>query len=382
MDRQTPSGRRRHTEETLAAHGGDIHAVARRLRKDASDFIDFSSNTHAFALPVTERLVRETPYPYEHYPDSEATALREAIAEHEACDPSRILVGNGSSELIWLALTALTPRKILFIGPMFSEYVRAAVMLGVEYVLLTPPEDQDFLFGPKELRAVWDSNADLAVLCTPNNPAGATYPNIEELFAVLRIPRVLVDNTYREFLFGWPEYAANRHCAYTAYARPGVAVFSMNSFTKFFACPGVRLGYLVGDAAQLNRMTRIRPPWMVSPFAERMGVSFLAALEAYREALRPMRGQGEATALHLRRNGCFDPDRVFLGASFITAALAGNVPAAHAREKLLRSGLIVRDCDSIPGMPPGYLRMQIRPRADTEKLLHALDWHGQRGWQS
>ncbi|MDL2210725.1 aminotransferase, partial [Desulfovibrio sp. OttesenSCG-928-O18] len=237
MSGQTTSGRR-NAEEALARHGGDVYAVARRLRKDVADFIDFSSNTHVFAASVTERLVRETPYPYEHYPDSDSVLLREAVAAHEHCDPANILVGNGSSELIWLALTALAPRRILFIGPMFSEYVRAAMLLGIEYEIVTPPDTQEFIPGPKEMRAIWDSSADLAVLCTPNNPGAVTYPNIQELFELLRIPRVLVDNTYREFLHGWPEYAVNSYAAYAkSFARTGVSVFSMNSFTKFFACP-------------------------------------------------------------------------------------------------------------------------------------------------
>lgn len=379
MDTRSSSGRR-HEEETLAKHGGDIYAIARRLRRDIYDFIDFSSNTHAFARGVTERLMRNASYPYEHYPDSDATVLCEALAAHEECDPACILAGNGSSELIWLAFSALTPRKALFIGPMFSEYVRAAVLHGVEYEIVTPPDGREFVCGPEEMRRIWDSDADLAVLCSPNNPGAVTYPNIQELFGALRIPRVLVDNTYREFLYGLPEYGVNRHKSYAAYVRPGVSVFSMNSFTKFFSCPGLRLGYLVGDANRIKNMARVRPPWMVSPFAEQMGLVFLDSIDAYRDALPPMRGQGEDMAMRLRRNGCFVPDRVFLGASFITAALAGRVPAALAREKLLRRGFILRDCDSIPGMPPGYLRMQIRQAEDADKLFDALAWHGERGW--
>lgn len=376
-----PASERRDAEKNLAQHGGNIYALARRLRKDVGDFIDFSSNTHVFAAHLTGRIIRDAPYPYEHYPDSDCALLREALAAHEGCGAENILPGNGSSELIWLALASLAPRKILFIGPMFSEYVRAAVVLGIEHEVVTPPDTQEFVPGPREMRAIWDSNADLAVLCTPNNPGATTYPNIRELCELIRIPRVLVDNTYREFLYGGPDYEGNCHAAYAGtFARSGVAVFSMNSFTKFFACPGLRLGYLVGDATTLARMARARPPWMVSPYAETVGVSFLENIGAYRDALTPMRRQAREMAIHLRRNGCFDPDRVFVGASFITAALAGATPASLAREKLLRRGFIVRDCDSIPGMPKGYLRVQVRPREDADRLLAALDWHGERGW--
>lgn len=379
MSIYTTSGRR-NAEESLARHGGDVYAIARRLRKDVADFIDFSSNAHAFAMPVTDSLVRQTPYPYEHYPDSHTEALREAIAAHEGCGAASILAGNGSSELIWLAFRSFEPKRILFIGPMFSEYVRTAMLLGIEYDVVAPPDSDEFALGQKELRAIWESTADLAVLCTPNNPGAVTYRNIREILSVTRIPRVLVDNTYREFLYGWPEYTQNGYEAYRRSAGQGVSVFSMGSFTKFFACPGIRLGYIAGDAGELSHMAKFRPPWMVSPFAETMGITFLENIHAYREALMPMQCQGREMAMHFRRGGAFDPDRVFVGASFITAALAGNVRAAHAREKLLRDGLVVRDCDSIPGMPQGYLRMQIRPAADSGKLVQALAWYGERGW--
>lgn len=374
------AGGRLMAEESLARHGGDVRAVARRFRKKPGEFIDFSGNTHAFALPATERIVRAAPYPYEAYPDPNTEELREAVAAHEGCESSSVLAGNGSVELIWLALRAFEPKRILFIGPMFSEYVRCAMLLGIEHEVVTPPDAEEFAIGRKELRAIWGSSADLAVFCTPNNPGGVTYQNMPEILSVLRTPRVLVDNAYREFLYGWPEYGQNGYEAYRRSAGQGVSVFSLCSFSDFFACPGLRLGYLAGDAGELRRMAKFRPPWMVSPFAETLGIQFLEHIAAYRDALLPMQNQGRETAMRLRRGGAFDPDRVFVGASFITAALAGNVPAAHAREKLLRHGLIVRDCDSVPGMPKGYLRMQIRPAADSEKLLRALDWYGDHGW--
>ncbi len=366
--------------ESLCSHGGDVYSVARAMRRKPEDFIDFSGNAHAYASPVTDRLIRETPYPYAHYPDIACADLREAIAAHEGTNNAHILAGNGVSELIWLAMQALSPRRVLFIGPVFSEYVRACQVADIPYDMLTPPAEQEFACGPAELRKIWDSGADLAVLSVPNNPAGVTYPNIQEMFGLLRVPRVIVDNSYREFLWGLPEYALNNRESYAAMARPGVTVFSMNSFSQFFACPGLLLGYLAGEPGQLKRMARIRPPWTVSAYAQIMGLRFFEHMEEYRGRLAAMRASGADTARSLRRMGCFDPDRVFEGPGFITAGLVPGLSAALVRDRLLRRGLIVRDCDGIPGMPPGYIRMQIRTTGETEPLLQTLDWHSERGW--
>ncbi|GHV51319.1 aminotransferase [Deltaproteobacteria bacterium] len=371
----------RETEICLAKHGGNVYAIAKKLHKLPSDFIDFSGTSHAFANSITTKLAQATPYPLEHYPDSDCLALRESLALHEGCKTEELLVGNGSAELIWPALTTLAPRKILFIGPLFSEYVRAAMLLGIEYDLLAPPDSREFLCGPAELRVMRESHADLAVLCTPNNPGAFTYPNIRELFDNLRIPRILIDNSYREFLFGQSDYAHNGYLAYAQnLAQTGVSVFSLNSFTPFFACPGLRLGYLVGDARSLARMAQRRPPWAVSPYAQDLGICFLEKISLYRDALHSLRRWRHEMTVNLRRNACFDTDYVFEGTSFLTAKLAHRAPANLAAEKLLRQGLIVRDCDTIPGMPKGYLRIQVRPERDIEVLFNALDWHAERGW--
>ena len=366
--------------DSLAEHGGDVSALARRFKRNAGDFIDYSSNTHIFAEDITERLVRETPVPFATYPDTACAELCAALAAHEGIDPERILPGNGSADLIWLFMTAMAPRKVLLLGPMFSEYARVCMAFGIPCEIITPPPEQEFICGPAELRRIYDSGADLAVLCTPNNPGAVTYPNIQEIFGVLRVPRVLVDGTYREFLWGDPEYEANRHAAYQSWVRAGVTLFTMNSFTKFFACPGIRLGYLAGGESQIRRLTRIRPPWSVSGFAQDLGLAFLAHIGAYRERLLPLRMERAAQARELRRMECFNPDFVFEGPSFITAGLVPGLSSAKLREKLLEQGLVIRGCDTIPGMPPGFIRFQVRPEPDGEKLLRALGWYAERGW--
>jgi len=360
--------------------GGDIHSLARRMKRSPDDFIDFSGNAHCFAQDITRSLVAATPYPFARYPDTQCRELRETLAGHEGVSEDRILAGNGSAELIWLSMLGLCPRRVLLVGPLFSGYARACEAFGVPCDIIAPPPERDFICGAGELRAMWDSPADLAVVCTPNNPAAATYPNIRDMLGVLRVPRVLIDNTYREFLWGEPEYAQNCWTQYQQWIRPGVTVFSLNSATQFFACPGVRLGYLVGDAAQLRRLTRIQPPWSVSPFAQALGVRLFENIQAYRDRLAPLRQARAELAMLLRRMDDFTPDMVFEGPSFITARLRPGLEAHTVRQALVKQGIIVRDCDAITGMPKGFIRMQARSAHDTEALAKNLEWHSDRGW--
>lgn len=353
-------------------HGGEVYAVARRLRTTPDKLLDFSSNANIFAYALTEELARTTPYPFLHYPDSQAEELAEAVAAHEGVSPDRVLPGNGGAELIWLALRALDPRKILFIGPVFSEYVNACLAYDIPFDILAPSPDNDFHCSTDDLSALWESDADLVVLCTPNNPAGAFY-DMARLLHMLRAPRVLIDSSYREFLHGTDDYESSSLHAYCAAARPGVSVLSLHSFTKFFCCPGIRLGYLLGERTQIARIAALRPSWTVSPFAQVMGRLFLDNLDVYRETLAPLRLAVAYMGRELRRLACVNPDRVFEGPGFLCCGLKPRFNAAAVCKTLLNQRMLARDCDTIPGMPAGFIRVQARPEPDADRLLAALD---------
>ena len=353
-------------------HGGDVYATARRLRTTPDKLLDFSGNANIFACSLTEALVRATPYPFPHYPDSRAEELAEAIAAHEGLPPDRLLPGNGATELIWLALRALDPRKVLFIGPVFSEYVTACQTFSIPFDILTPSADNAFDCYPEDLNALWESDADLVVLCTPNNPTGAIY-DMSRLLYMLRAPRVLIDNSHREFLHGTDDYASNSPHAYSAFARPGVSVLTLHSFSKFFCCPGIRLGYLTGDRNLLARIAALRPSWTISPFAQIMGGLFLGHIEAYRETLPPLNQAVAHMGRELRRLPCVDPDKVFEGPTFLCCGLSPRFRPAAVCKTLLNQRMLARNCDAIPGMPEGFIRLQARPEPDAARLLAILE---------
>lgn len=359
--------------ETEYLHGGEIYALARSLRTSPERLLDFSSNANVFAFSLTETLVKATPYPFAHYPDSACPDLREAIARHEGMPPSRILPGNGAAELIWFFLQNTAPRHVLFVGPIFSEYVKACASLGIQYSLLPTSVEDAFGIGPQQLQKIWETPADLVVLCTPNNPAAITYPNFHTVLSMLRAPRVLIDNSYREFLYGSPAYDVNKHSVYMEHLRPGVSLFTLNSFTKFFCSPGIRLGYLMGDSTPMSRLAAVRPSWMVPSFAQLMGVAFLDHITAYRSTLPSLYEAVEETAHALRQmESLFVADRVFTGPGFLCCGLQRGIAASALCAKMLELGIILRNCDTIPGMPKGFVRIQARSEKDRNVLASAL----------
>ncbi|HEU6437128.1 MAG TPA: aminotransferase class I/II-fold pyridoxal phosphate-dependent enzyme [Nitratidesulfovibrio sp.] len=370
-----------HTPPAQGAHGGEIYRVARELGVAPEAILDCGSNGFSQAEDLTRALVAAEPYPFEHYPDPDSTALRQRLALAEGVTPGQLLAGNGSSELIWLVLRVLQPARVTLLGPTFSEYARACDAHGIPWrVLHADPAHALDISPAGSAPPPDDAQRELVVLCSPGNPCAIAAPDLPALVAHLArqgYGTVLVDLTYRDFLWGQPEYAGHRWQALTGACATETTVLGLHSFTKFFHCTGIRLGYLAGPEPLLARLHKARPPWMVSPYAEAMGQRFLDALPAYRERLPDLRADRAALLRAARATGLFDPDAMLEGTSFLTCRLhpgllARGVTSGAARAQLLRQHVLVRDCDNIPGMPPGYLRMQARPERDEERLAKAL----------
>lgn len=366
-------------------HGGEFYRVMESSSLGQAKLIDFSSNTNALALELSRQLFAREPYPFEHYPDSSCSKLRKSIAAHEGLTQEEIVCGNGSAELIWLMYQTIRPSSVLFLGPAFSEHARACQALGIKCGVITPDADSGFACDDHALARLWDSRAELTVICTPNNPAGVTYDNMPSIFRALRSPWILVDLSYREFLYGEHEYATNNRGAYLDYISPGARLLTLHSFTKFFACPGMRLGYLTTDQKLAASLKRNQPSWSVSMHAQNMGRIFLENLPAYRATLPTLAECRNQLGMDLRRSPFFEPDLVLEGPNFFCCGLRGgdkelfrrldegkSAPARAMQTALLRGGFLIRDCDNIPGMPPGFVRIQSRDEADNRLLVEAL----------
>ena len=362
-----------------AGHGGAVLSMAHSLGVSADSIDDFSTNTFYSAKALTAQLVQDTPYLFEHYPDSHCTALREALADHEQVNPEQIIIGNGSAELIFLIMHTLKPGSACLPSPLFSEYNRACHTFNIPVHEVRLDEQQAFVFGREELMGLWKSSADLAVFCVPNNPSGQTYANLPAVLESTPSSRVLIDSTYREFLWDDPAYAQTSWQAYTGMVRPGTALTILAGFTKFFACPGIRLGYAVADKNVIGRLNAQRAPWTVSAFAQQMGLRFLDRIADYRALLPELHFQRGRMVEALLDTGLFRENSLCEGPSFITLAVQEPLRALDLARYLLERRILIRVCDNIPGMPPNYVRFQARPQEACEELLHGLEQFARRG---
>jgi histidinol-phosphate aminotransferase len=295
------------------------------------------------------------------YPDTESIRLRAGLAAEHDVDPARVLVGNGSVELIWLLADAyLGPEdRALVVGPTFGEYAAASERRGARVSHVSGDETDGFRAPlPALLERIARDRPRVVFLCHPNNPTGHVW-SLEELTAVVGAcddGLVVVDEAYIDFADGVGSALALTH-------DPRVVV--LRSLTKNSGLAGLRLGYLVAHPEVVDALARARPPWTVNALAQAAGLAALGDRE-HLDAGRRLARKAKAFLVDgLARLGldCL-PSRT----NFWLVRVGD---AAALRRDLVRRGILVRDCTSF-GLP-GHVRLAARPLEECERLLDVLD---------
>lgn len=350
-------------------HGGRVFAVARQLGVSPEDILDFSASINPLGIPATVRdAVQNALVQAVHYPDSEATALRQALALHHGQAPEQFCVGNGSTELIYLLPRLLEGgrKRALLIAPTFSEYGYALQQAGWEVAQLVLSDDDGFVLPLAALAERLSSGYDLLFFCNPGNPTGRLYLR-DEVAAVADLCReegtfLVVDEAFMDFC----EDESAKHLV-----AAGDAGVVLRSMTKFWALPGLRLGYAMASAAVTARLAAIRPPWSVNHLAQAAG---LAALADHDYQRRTLAGTGSARTAMAERLAALPDVRVFpAAANYLLVKLSGYLTASVLQERLLGQRMLIRDCSSFQGLGERFVRLAVRGVRENDLLLAAME---------
>jgi histidinol-phosphate/aromatic aminotransferase/cobyric acid decarboxylase-like protein len=295
-----------------------------------------------------------------HYPDPHATAAREALARTLGVESARIVVGHGSTELLWAAVSLMqgSSRPWLVVGPTFSEPLIAARALGVAHVEYRSHAHDDFALDLAALsRALEACDAAGVYLCQPNNPTGGALP-------ATALRELCEQHPSRLFVLDQAFLALSTRHADAAVTFPD-NVLCVRSLTKEHALPGLRVGYAIGAPALLARLNARRPSWMVSSLAQAAVVA-ACAQTAYVADVRERLLRG-ASAL---AQGCRA-----LGLAVVPSDshyfIVRVAQADALRQRLLRRhGVVVRSCSSF-GLP-NYVRMAGCAETECTRALTAL----------
>lgn len=382
-------------ETEMDFHGGNIYKVFRE--KNIKEILDYSSNINPYGIPESlKKRITENLEVLERYPDPDYVELRQKLANLNKVNLSDIILGNGATEIIFLFMKVINPKKILIVSPTFGEYERAVKAteisgdtvslsssngdnknienkkIEIEYFELK--ESDDFKLNIGNLKNELENKYDLLIICNPNNPTGK-FLKLAQTEEILKEcnkynTKLFIDEAFIEFLEdGMKESIINTE-------GNKKNLFVTRAFTKFFAIPGLRLGYgMYFDKELEKKISEKKEPWSVNNFAEMAGLTVLDDAEYIEKTLKWI--AEEKIYMYEKLNKISGMKVYETEVNFITGKIdeklfSEGVNVKILREKMFEQGILIRDASNFKFLDERFFRLAIKDRASNERVIEAM----------
>ena len=381
-------------EMKMDFHGGNIYKVFRE--KNIKEILDYSSNINPYGIPesLKSRIIENLEI-LERYPDPDYVELREKLANLNNVNLSDIILGNGATEIIFLFMKVINPKKILIVSPTFGEYERAVKAteiprdivslscsgdnknienkeIEIEYFELK--ESDDFKLNIGNLKNELEKKYDLLIICNPNNPTGK-FLKLAQTEEILKEcnkydTKLFIDEAFIEFLAdGMKESIINTE-------ENKKNLFVTRAFTKFFAIPGLRLGYgMYFDKELEQKISEKKEPWSVNNIAEMAGLTVLDDTEYIEKTLKWI--VEEKIYMYEKLNEISGIKVYETEVNFITGKIdeklfSEGLNVKILREKMLEQGILIRDASNFKFLDERFFRLAIKDRESNKRVIEVL----------
>ena len=352
-------------------HGGQLRQIAKRFGIPAEQLLDFSANINPAGPPSSVltaiRSAVERSSTLATYPDLELVELKLAIAKYAGVQLENVAVANGFVPLLEAALRSLSIKRCLLPVPSFGGYRNALENVGVAVTPYRLSSDEQFCYQPDAiLGTVFAHSCDSILLGNPQNPPGGicdaeSMQRLIEMAAQHSVT-VLLDEAFIDYCpaVSWTHWS-------TTWAN--LIVF--RSVTKFFAIPGLRVGYAVGKSSSVEAMNRFIAPWPITNFAS----------DAVCAALEDESYAKESRFANERRRSAMESEFARLKiatypshANFLLLRFPADIDVTLLWEKMiLTEQIVLRSCSSFEGLTQGHLRVAVRSEPENERLISGLE---------
>ncbi len=292
------------------------------------------------------------------YPDGSAYYLKKSLSTRLGVSPNEILLGNGSNEVIELAVRT-------FLAP-GDEAISARPSFVVYSTIVQSAGGKNIIVPLKDWRHDLDAMANLITgktkiifIANPNNPTGTINTDAEMGAFMKRVPEnvlVVVDEAYNEYVTS-PEYAESMK-----YFSQGRNILILRTFSKIYGIAGLRIGYGIADASLITEMNKVRQPFNVNSLAQ---AAALAALEDDEHVEKAKKINEEGKKFLYDELKSMNIDYVPTEANFIYIIL-GDKSAPELYNELLKEGVIVRPMGS------SEIRVTIGLPEENRRFIKAL----------
>ena len=382
-------------ETEMDFHGGNIYKIFRE--KNIKEILDYSSNINPYGIPESlKKRITENLEILERYPDPDYVELRQKLSNLNKVNLSDIILGNGATEIIFLFMKVINPKKILIVSPTFGEYERAVKAteisgdtvslsssngdnknienkkIEIEYFELK--ESDDFKLNIGNLKNELENKYDLLIICNPNNPTGK-FLKLAQTEEILKEcnkydTKLFIDEAFIEFLAdGMKESIINTE-------ENKKNLFVTRAFTKFFAIPGLRLGYgMYFDKELEQKISEKKEPWSVNNIAEMAGLTVLDDTEYIEKTLKWI--TKEKIYMYEKLNEISGIKVYETEVNFITGKIdeklfSEGLNVKILREKMLEQGILIRDASNFKFLDERFFRLAIKDRESNDRVIEAM----------
>ncbi len=354
-------------------HGSDLEMIERIYGIKKEEIISFSANVNPLGIsPLLKKAVSEKIDCISSYPDREYRELKEVLASYCMTDPEKIIPGNGSTELISMIIDIKQPKKSLIIGPTYSEYERELSLAGGKSYYFQLKEKEDFILDIERFDEALKPDMDMLIICNPNNPTSTTIDRgtLRQIMDICkeRDIFVMVDETYIEFV---DDKEKKEGIPLTDYYNN---LFIIRGVSKFFAAPGLRLGYAVTGNRDLIREIKARlNPWSINSLADTAGPEMFKDSEYIKQTVKLIREEREYVTKRLRSidniTKVYEPSANFV----LFRTDSDSVNADTVFEACIKEKMMIRNCCTFPFLDNRYIRICFMSHEDNVRLLDCIE---------
>ena len=268
----------------------EVFAKAQALEAQGRDIIHLEFGEPDFTAPsaATESVKKSMKINDAGYTFSQGLEeLRNEIVKKYANDygvkilPEQVLVSNGSSLLLYLAIRILAPpgSQVILTDPCYACYENVVRLAGSEPVMVKLRHEDGFQLNVDDLKKRVTPKTRAILINSPMNPTGVVFSSeVMKAIAELDIP-VISDEIYADLSFEDPP------CSFLSYSPQTVAI---HGFSKSYAMTGWRLGYMITPLEWMSAADRLHQNLMISAteFVQEAGISVLRKSVAYCESMK------------------------------------------------------------------------------------------------
>src|SRR5215510_9889411 len=324
--------------------------------------IKINQNENPFGMPreiKDEVMRRATKHDWARYPDFVPTSLLKKLANYAGWRANGIMAGNGSNEMIQSVVNSIVEKgvRVALPEPSFSVYRQVINVAGGEIISVPLNEDLTFNF-PRLASRIVTAKADLAIICSPNNPTGCVI-SARDLASIARNSDgiVVVDQAYLEI--GGVDFIP----LLNEYKN----LVILRTFSKAMAMGGLRVGYCLASPELIREFNKAKTPYGLNYFSMTAAEVALENLHLLRPLVEKVQSERNRLFAELRKINGLEP--VPSVANFF--CVKTEVPPKELFETLHARGILIRDVSKAP-MLSEYVRISVGTPEENDRLIGAL----------